>query len=53
MLEIFFSPTDILISLIASLDLIILSNYEKLINEEYMPRMQEGLDIFNSYKIYD
>ncbi|MFA6190970.1 MAG: hypothetical protein WC665_01330 [Sulfurimonas sp.] len=29
------------------------TRYKKLINDEYMPRMQDGLNIFNKYKIYD
>jgi hypothetical protein len=27
--------------------------YQKLINEDYMPRMEAGLNIFKKYKIYD
>jgi len=27
--------------------------YQKLINEDYMPQMQEALNIFKNYKIYD
>ncbi len=29
------------------------AGYKKLINEDYMPRMQEGLNIFKKYTIYD
>ncbi|MDO8454461.1 MAG: hypothetical protein Q7S59_07830 [Sulfurimonas sp.] len=29
------------------------AGYKKLIHDDYMPRMQEGLNIFKKYKIYD
>jgi len=29
------------------------AGYKRMINEDYMPRMQDGLNIFKNYKIYD
>ncbi|MGE4419577.1 MAG: hypothetical protein AB7D38_07060 [Sulfurimonas sp.] len=29
------------------------AGYKRMINENYMPKMEAGLDIFSKYKIYD